>query len=174
MNRVALSLSLFLVMAPTANAEGNRSLGLTFSPVGVFAVDAARGVATGYSANLSWSFERGQSPFSMGGHIASCALFTEATPVSVRFTPVPENRWRPYVGLGVSLVLGHTPDNALGESAVPLRLGGEAMLGLDVRLSGPFFLDLQGRVQAFPIGMGQLPSRQLEVAAAYLGLGVQI
>lgn len=174
MNRVALSLSLFLVTAPTALAEGNRSLGLTFSPVGVFAVGAATGVAAGYSANLAWSFERGQSHFSMGGHLASCALFTEATPLSARFTPVPESRWRPYVGLGVSLVLAHSTQNALQDSAAPLRLGGEVMAGLDVSIGGPFFLDLNARYQAFPFGTGHLPARPLEVAAAYLGLGVRI
>ena len=174
MNRVALSLLLLTVTAPIALAEGNRSLGLTFSPVGVFAVGAAHGVATGYSANLGWSFERGQSPFSMGGHVASCAMFTEATPLSVRFTPLPSSRWRPYVGLGLSLVLGHSGDNALGETVAPLRVGGEAAVGLDVRLAGQFFLDLQGRYQTFPFGGGPSPSRQVEVAAAYLGLGVRI
>jgi opacity protein-like surface antigen len=173
-NRVALSLSLLLVTAPTALAEGNRSLGLTFSPVGVFAVGAAGGVATGYSANLAWNFERGLSRFSMGGHLASSAMFTEATPFSARFTPVPDSRWRPYVGLGVSLVLAHSGQNALGESAALLRFGGEAMVGVDVAVSGPFFLDLNVRYQAFPFGSGRLPSRQLEIAAAHLGLGVKL
>ena len=174
MNRAALSLSLLLVTAPTAYAEGTRSLGVTVSPVGVFAVGAARGLATGYSANVGWSYVRGDSRFSVGGHISSCLLFTEATPLSLRFTPAPLSRWQPYVGLGVSLVVPHPGQDGLGQSDAPMRLGAELAAGLHVALTDQLFLEGQGRVQAFPFGGSPMSSRQVQVGAAYLGLGFRI
>ncbi|MHB8877998.1 MAG: hypothetical protein ACYC8T_30245 [Myxococcaceae bacterium] len=176
MNRVALSLSLLLVTAPAAGAEGNRSLGLTVSPVGVFAVGigGSRGLSTGYSANLAWSFDRGHSPFSVGGHLASCLAFTEATPFSVRFTPTPTRRLQPYVGLGASLIVPHPGQDLLGTNQAPIRLGGEFAAGLGLILTEELFLDAQARYQTFPFGGVAGQSRKLDVAAAYLCLGFRL
>ena len=101
MNRFALSLSLLLTMAPTAQAEGNRSLGVTVSPVGAFVLGTtARGVAKGYSANVGWTFNEADSLASLAGHVSASALYTAATPLSVQLTPMRRYWIHPYAGLG--------------------------------------------------------------------------
>jgi hypothetical protein len=181
MNRFALSLSLMLVMAPLAQAEGTRSLGVTVAPVGGFVVSNAarplplngRGLAAGYSATLSWSFSKEDSRGSVGGHIASSALFTEATPISVRYTPFPNAPVHPFIGVGLSLMVPH-PAAALDDGSSPLRLGGEVSGGVGFTLSKRIFLSAEGRYQNFSFTSDPTASRRIELTSAHLGVGFNL
>lgn len=176
MHRFALSLLLAsLAMAPAAQAEGTRSLGVTVAPVGAFALGGGASSLTGYSATLGWSFSRPGEWFSLGGHLATSARFTEATPVTVRITALPGRRVRPFLGLGASLMIFHPGAEApWGRSGDELRVGPVAAAGLGADLGRSFFLELEGRYFNYPYADSFLSNRRVQVTSAYLGLGVRL
>lgn len=179
MNRAALSLSLLLLaMAPTAGAEGTRSLGVTVSPVGAFAIGpsfaghAAYGPSVGYTAGLSWAFQRPTDWAGLGGHVGSSALFTEATPVRVAVAPFPRAVVSPYVAVGLSLLVAHPGTPAAMDAS--LRVGPEAAAGAGVSLSAATYLAAEGRLQSFSLGERPFSTERLTLATAFLGVGFRL
>lgn len=173
MSRLALSLLLLMAMAPTAQAEGKRSLGVTVSPLGAYAVTRMHdgGVLTGLSGGIDWDYRKDAAWTSMGGHVASSALFTEATPLRVRVGP----RWgrlHPYIGAGMSLLLAHDP-SAQPRASV-LRLGAEASAGASVRITPAVYMAAEGRYQNFSLQADPLSSARQELFSAYLGVGFRL
>lgn len=175
MSRFALSLLLLGVMAPAAQAEGKvRSLGVTVSPVGAFAVTRmAEGLSSGMSASFDWDYRKQGVWASMGGHVASSHLFTEATPVRVR-VGLPTGTVRPWVGVGASMLFPWADGPGTPPGAPALRLGGELSAGMQVTLSHALFVAAEGRYQNFSLDADPLASARQELASAYLGLGFQL
>lgn len=177
MNRFALSLSLtFLVMASTAAAEDTRSLGVTVSPVGAFvASNTAHGVVGGYSAAVGWEFYKAPASISVAGHVATSTRFTDATPLSVRWTPRGTQTVRPYVGVGPSLVVAHDLDeDPAASTRALLRLGGEVAVGVSVDLWGAAFAQLEARYQSFSVTSYIFSANRQDLITGSLGIGVRL
>lgn len=175
MSRLALSLLLLGAMAPAAQAEGKaRSLGVTVSPLGAFAVTRmSEGVTSGMSGSFDWDYRKRGVWASMGGHVASSALFTEATPVRVRIG-VPDGAVRPWIGLGASMLFPWAEGPGTPPGAPSLRLGGELSAGLQVDVSRALFVAAEGRYQNFSLESDPAASARQELASAYLGVGFQL
>ncbi len=165
-----MSLSfLVLTMAPTAQAEGNRSLGVTVSPLGAFALGPSfERASTGYAATVGWRFWRHSSIAAVGGHVSSGGLFTETTPLSLYLSLWPDSTLAPYVGLGLSLLLEHP---SLAESP-RLHHGAELSGGVRATLSERVYLTAEGRHQRFR--HASPPVAALQLSSAYLGVGVRL
>lgn len=121
-------------MAPTAQAEGIRSLGVTVAP-GALAVTRVRsGVATGLSGSIDWELRWRDRWWSFGGHLTSSGYFTDATTLRLRLGP-QLGRARPFAGMGVSLLWPWHPELQSAAGASALRIGGElcAGVGLEIR-----------------------------------------
>ncbi|MFZ5470263.1 MAG: hypothetical protein ACOZIN_12580 [Myxococcota bacterium] len=177
MRRFALSLSLAVwLMAPTAQAEGTRSLGVTVSPVGAFAMGGGTEPVAGYSATLAWRFRSASSLASVGGHVASSLAFTEATPLSVQLMPFADRAVQPYLGLGASLMVSHPGEyvHALRESGGVLRVGAQLAAGVGVRLGPKLDLNAEGRYFNYPFAAELFAARRIQVTSAYLGLGFRL
>jgi hypothetical protein len=180
-SHLALSVLLAGALAPTAHAQhetragaGNsRSLAVTFSPVGAWvATRVATGLTAGLGAGVDWEYHRPGAWTSMGGHVASSALFTEATPLRVRWGS-PSESLRPFVGLGASILLPWLDARGAGMEWV-LRLGGEASAGVEVPLGESLLLVTEGRYQNFSAGADPLSPHRQEIVSAYLGVGCKL
>lgn len=177
MSRFALSLSLLtMVMASTAQAEDTRSLGVTLSPVGAFvASNTAYGVAAGYSAAIGWEFYKAPASISVAGHVATSTILTDATPVSLRWTPRARTSVRPYVGVGPSLVVAHDlPDDPQREERSLLRLGAEVSAGVAADLTESFFAQLEGRYQTFSVNRFIFSPQRQDLISASVGIGFRL
>jgi hypothetical protein len=176
-----LSLSvLFGLMAPTALAEGNRSLGVAVMPVGAFwlassggagvpAVEAQAPNYVGYTAEIDWQYQCEGSHLSVGGHFGASAISLDATPLSVRFVLWPNGAVQPYLGLGASLMI---PTGAANTSAdTPLRFGGEASGGVQLRLGKALFLAAEGRYQSFSTTDDPFSEVRQVLLSAHAGAG---
>ena len=168
-------LSAFLAaLATPARAENPKSFGLAVSPVGVWAATRIRdGLTSGYSAGLDWDYRREGDWASMGGHLASSALFTEATPLRVRWGPVVEP-FRPFVGVGTSFLLPwvHSAEGARADAA--LRMGAEVSAGVDVRINRVVYLAGEGRYQNFSANADVFSAHRQEIVSGYLGVGFRL
>jgi outer membrane protein W len=177
MSRSALSLSLtLLVMASTAFAEDTRSLGVTVSPVGAFvASNTAHGVVGGYSAAIGWEFYKAPATISAAGHIASSTILTDATPISLRWTPRAGQTVRPYVGVGPSFVIAHDLDeDPRASSRALLRLGGEVAAGVSIDLSDAAFAQFEGRYQSFSVTPYVFSPERQDLLSACIGIGFRL
>ena len=174
MTRLALSLSLLsMAMVPTAFAEGSRSLGVTVSPVGAFYIlSAPPSASTGYSASVGWRMSPLGHGFALAGHATGSALFTEATPAAVRWTAFPEAPVRPFLGVGLSLLVAH-PGSPL-TTAAPLRFGAEVSAGVEIPLGRSVFALAQGQFQSFSHGPEPFAARRLAVTSAHVGIGLSL
>lgn len=173
MRRFALSLLLLSgAMAPAARAEVTRSLGVTVSPLGAFAVSRMReGVVSGMSGGLDWDFQKDGVWISTGGHVASSVVFTEATPLRLRVGPTL-GRFHPFVGVGMSLLLSY--ESVASAVAPSLRIGGELSAGGAWALSEWLFLSAEARYQNFSLLGDPLSSRRQELVSAYGGVGFRL
>ncbi|WP_338869745.1 hypothetical protein [Myxococcus stipitatus] len=170
-HRPLLLASLSALLASQAWAEPpTRSLGVTVFPVGAYVlkdVEGRRGV--GYSAGLAWSYRNEDSLLEVGGHVASNRQLTEATPMSLRLTPAGPRRVRPYLGLGLSLMVAH--DDA---EARTLQMGAELCGGVTVELSRKLFVSGELRYQNFSATGSPFSGQRQELSSAFLGLGVHL
>lgn len=170
MHRLALSLLLLGAMAPTASAEGTRSLGVTVAP-GAYAVTRLeRGVATGLSGGIDWDYRSNDAWLSMGGHVASSARFSEATPLRLRIGP-PGGRVQPFAGFGLSMLLPWTPPGETAVVAPGLRVGAEVSAGVRMNVTGKVFVASEVRYQNFSLEADPMALARQELVSAYLGLG---
>lgn len=162
------------LFAPLASAEPpSRSLGVTAFPVGAFVLKDSDGRReVGYSAGLAWSYRREESFLEVGGHVASNRRLTEATPMSLRFTLPEAHRVRPYLGLGVSLLVSHGREGE--EAPRVLQLGPELCGGMDVELGGRLFLSAQARYQNFSATGSPFSGRRQALSTAFLGVGMHL
>lgn len=169
-----LLLCLCGLVTPLARAEPpSRSLGVTVFPVGAFVLtDTEGGREVGYSAGLAWSYRRELSMLEVGGHVASNRRLTEATPMSLRITPPTARRVRPYLGLGVSLLVSHGREGE--EPPRALQLGAELCGGMDVELGRRLFLSAQARYQNFSASGSPFSGRRQALSTAFLGLGMHL
>lgn len=177
MSRLALSLSLTLVvMASTASAEDIRSLGVTVSPVGAFvASNTAHGIASGYSANLGWEFYKAPASISVAGHIGSSTVLTDATPLSLRWTPRAREKVRPYVGVGPSFVFAHDwQEDPARESRELFRVGGEVAGGVSIDLGDTAFTQLECRYQTFSLTRNVFARQRQDLISASIGIGFRL
>ncbi|QSQ18013.1 hypothetical protein [Myxococcus landrumensis] len=163
--------SLSVLLATQAWAEPPaRSLGVTVFPVGAYVLKDAEGErGVGYSAGLAWSYRRELSVLEVGGHVASNRQLTEATPMSLRLTPAGPRRVRPYLGLGLSLMMAHDE-----EVARTLQLGMELCGGVTVELSRKLFVSGELRYQNFSSNGSPFAGERQELSSAFLGLGVHL
>jgi hypothetical protein len=173
-SRLALSVFLVGALAPTpAAASDFRSLGVTLSPVGAWAATrVGAGLTAGLSAGVDWDYRREGAWTSMGGHVASSVIFSEATPVRVRWG-LPDGPARPFVGVGASILLPWV-DARRARADASLRLGGEASGGVDLPLGSVWFLAAEGRYQNFSADTDPFSSQRQEIVSAYLGMGFRL
>lgn len=174
MSRLPIALVLVGALSPAAWADVSKGLGVTVSPVGVWAATrVATGLTAGYGAGVDWDYRREGAWTSMGGHLASSALFLEGTPVRVRVGP-PLEVARPFVGLGVSFLLPwvHSSEGARADAA--LRMGAEVSAGVDVPLGNVLYLAGEGRYQNFAASADVLSAHRQEIVSGYLGVGFRL
>ena len=174
MNRLALISALFGALAAPARAENARSFGLAVSPVGVWAATrVGTGLTAGYGAGLDWNYRREGDWASMGGHLASSAVFLEATPLRVRVGPVLEP-FRPFVGVGASFLLPWGDSSQGPRADASLRLGGEVSAGVDVAINRVVYLSGEGRYQNFSASADPFYLHRQEIVSGYLGVGFRL
>ncbi|MFY1824674.1 hypothetical protein ACN47A_02050 [Myxococcus fulvus] len=150
-----------------------RSLGVTVFPVGAYVLsDTEGGREAGYSAGLAWSYRREASFLEVGGHVASSRQLTEATPMSLRITPPGPRRVRPYLGLGLSLMVAHAPREEGATRA--LQLGAELCGGFDVELGRGLFLSAEARYQNFSATGSPFAGARQALSSGFLGLGMHL
>jgi hypothetical protein len=147
------------------------TLGVTVSPVGAYTTWAPNARASGYSAGVSWRFQRPGALFAVGGHASSARTFSEATPVAVRFTPLAGGTLQPFLGAGASFLVVHGAGTGAGSV---LRLGAELSGGVDVSLGGPLFLAAEARLQDFSLCATPLGTGRMVLGAAHLGMGMRL
>lgn len=177
MSRLALSLSLFIVvMASTARAEDTRSLGLTVSPVGAFvASNTAHGVVGGYSAAIGWEFYKAPASISVAGHVGTSTILTDATPVSMRWTPLARAKISPYVGVGPSFVFAHDlADDPRQSSRALFRFGAEVAIGVSVDVTENAFAQFEGRYQTFSVNKYVFSPERQDLINASIGIGFRL
>ena len=174
-NRLAVVSALLTALAiPAAHAEGSRSLGLAVAPVGLWAATrVGAGLTAGYGAGLDWDYRREGEWASMGGHLASSAVFLEATPLRVRCGPVLEP-FRPFVGLGASFLLPWVDSTVGARADASLRLGGEVSAGLDVTINRLLYVSGEGRYQNFSASADVFSAHRQEIISGYLGVGFRL
>ncbi|MFL5321615.1 MAG: hypothetical protein ACJ790_18275 [Myxococcaceae bacterium] len=171
-----MSLSLMvLVMASTAKAEDTRSLGVTVSPVGAYvASNTVRGVASGYSASVGWEFYKAPASISVAGHVGTSSILTDATPLSVRWTPRARERIRPYLGVGPSFVVAHDGlDESQGGRSL-LRMGAELSGGVSADLNDFVFAQLEARYQSFSVTAYVFSPERQDLISATVGIGFRL
>ena len=174
MTRFAFLPALLAALATPARADPPKSFGLAVSPVGVWAATrVGDGLTAGYSMGLDWDYRRQGDWLSMGGHLASSALFMEATPLRVRWGPAVEPV-RPFVGVGTSFLLPwvHSPEAARADAA--LRLGAEVSAGVDVTINRVVYLAGEGRYQNFSASADLFSAHRQEIVSGYLGVGFRL
>ena len=174
MNRLALVSALLGALATPARADAPRSLGLAVSPVGVWAATrVGAGLTAGYSAGLEWDYRRDGDWASMGGHLASSAVFLEATPFRVRCGSLLEPV-RPFVGVGASFLLPWVNSSQPAPADASLRLGGEVSAGVEVAINRVVYLSGEGRYQNFSADADVFSVHRQEIVSCYLGVGFRL
>jgi hypothetical protein len=144
------------------------------SPVGVWAATrVGASLTAGYSAGLDWDYRREGAWTSMGGHLASSALFVEGTPLRVRWGPVMEPI-RPFVGVGTSFLLPWVDSSEGARADAALRLGAEVSAGIDVQLNRFVYFAGEGRYQNFSASADPFSAQRQEIVSAYLGVGFRL
>ncbi|MDY7229264.1 hypothetical protein [Hyalangium rubrum] len=175
MRRLA-SLLLLLPWLMTSPAwASSQSLGVTVAPAGAFLLTrATEGHVAGYSAALGWSYRRADALVEVGGNITTSQVLTTATPMTVRFTPLRDAPFRPFLGLGASLLVPHVRAVSGLATHPGLLVGAELSGGLGVELGGGFFFTSEARYQNFSAQGDPLSGERQEMLSAFLGLGLHL
>lgn len=163
-----------LLLATPAWARG-QSLGLSVAPLGAFLLTgSSKGRVAGYAAEVGWSYRREDALAEVAGHVASSQVLTTATPLVVRFTPFRDSTFRPYVGLGASLLVPHTQAMTHAPTSSGLLVGAELSGGVGVELGRGFFLSTEARYQSFSTEGDPLSRERQELSSAFFGMGVHL